>query len=72
MASRSFAVYTCSVGCGYTEKSRMWDSPPIGRDGDLRCPDCGGQVWDYLYMTRSEAQALYDLGIERVERSHML
>lgn len=61
MAS-NYAVFVCGNGCGYVERARMWDSPPIGRDGELRCPDCGGQVWDYLRLDKDEANILVESG----------
>lgn len=69
---RPYAVYMCANGCGYVERSMQWDSPPIGRDGEYRCPDCGAQAWDYPRLTKSEAIDLVNQGIGRVERFHRL
>jgi hypothetical protein len=69
---RTHVVYMCSSGCGYVERARMWDSPPFGHDGQLRCPDCGGQVWDYLRLTKNEAIETMDHGYSRVERLYRL
>lgn len=69
---RSHIVYMCANGCGYVERARMWDSPPHGRDGQLRCPDCGANVWDYPGLTRTEAVETQDQGYSRVERFYRL
>lgn len=61
-------VFVCSSGCGYVERGRQWDSPPIGRDGQLRCPDCGAQAWDYLRLTKVEADMAFEQGIDMAYR----
>jgi hypothetical protein len=69
---RPYVVYICGAGCGYVERSMVWDSSPLGHDGQLRCPDCGSQAWDYPRLTKREAIETVDQGISRVERFHRL
>ena len=65
---KTYVVYTCSSGCGYVERARVWDSPPFGRDGELRCPDCGAQAWEHRGLSKREAVLVQDEGLARAER----
>jgi len=59
---RSYVVYICSGGCGYSERARVWDSAPLGRDSILRCPECGMQAWEDRYLTKDEATSRQERG----------
>ena len=62
----NYIVYVCGMGCGYTELARPWHSAPIGNlaHGELgyKCPECGGQMWDYRDLSKREAVSFQETG----------